>query len=228
MSALEPINKDERDALLIENQALGEVYTSLVDKSMEQARNSNGEEEEFIRASAVMQTIEENEKKYFERLPRLVLSCCPFDEKPLIRTFDPFGFDGWWWRSDAAPSELPAGPYFCALLGAVHIGERQPAQGTFDVYPGPEVPFVIPRLLKRDGMIAVISSIPMHNGCTAYPIAYFSDTNVQPQILPAGWARTNHVYTSQTEQSGWNASEEVWDFNLHPWIKQGKNSMVQC
>ena len=45
------------------------------------------------------------EAQYFDRLPTPAMGCCPFDGKPLLRSFDPWGFEGPW----SAPRRLPAG-----------------------------------------------------------------------------------------------------------------------
>jgi hypothetical protein len=106
---------------------------------------------------------------YFEGLPRLVMSCCPFDGKPLVRTFDPIGFDGLWWEPDVSPEELPTCPHFCVLGGAVNYQGLPPRAGNVEIIPGPEIPFVYPRLLALPTVVAVISSLPMENGYLAYP-----------------------------------------------------------
>ena len=162
------------------------------------------------------------ESEYFERLPYVNMSCCPFDGKPLVRSFDPFGLEGPWWRADATPDEPPACPHFCVLLGAVNFADKPPKAGEFDAHPGPEAPYVVPRLFELPNMVAVVAELPMHNGYTAYPIAYFAERRPRPQDLTAGWRRTNFVYTTQLGVSGWRAPIEEWDFDLLPWVKAGK------
>jgi hypothetical protein len=183
---------------------------------------SQEETEALAEAKAYLKTMEAIEIEYFERLPLLTMSCCPFDGKPLIRTFDPYGFDGLWWRSDAYPEEVPTCPHFCVLLGAVNFAGYEPHAEDFEVYPGPQVPYVIPRLLAYAEMVAVISHIQMDNGYIAYPVAYFAERRPPPQELTAGWGRTNYVYTTQLGQDGWRIPNDPWDFDLLPWLQQGK------
>jgi hypothetical protein len=173
-------------------------------------------------AEAYLATAEVAEREYFARLPLVTMSCCPFDGRPLIRTFDPYGCDGLWWRSDAQPAEVPSCPHFCVLLGAVHCAGNAPEAGDFEVHPGPQVPYVVPRLLAYPTMVAVISHIQMANGYRAYPVAYFAAQRPPPQELTAGWARTNYVYTTQLSQDGWRIPNDPWDFDLLPWLRQGK------
>lgn len=160
--------------------------------------------------------------EYFRRLPRIGMSCCPFDGKPLHRTFDPYGLDGLWWRSDADPDEPEVCSHFCVLRGAVNSGARELRAGSFQVQPGPEVPYVIPRLLTFPQMVAVIGEIQMANGYTAYPVAYFAEQRPPPQQLTACWARAVHVYTTPLGQRRWTVPNEVWDFELLHSLEMGR------
>src|SRR5205814_10093029 len=102
-----------------------------------------------------------------------VIAPCPDCGKGPYRSFDPFGLDGLWWRSDAQPEEPQPCPHFCVLLGAVDLGQHRP-RPDFDVHPGPGAPFVMPRLLQYQGMTAVISELTLPEGALAYPVAYFA------------------------------------------------------
>src|SRR5918911_4198066 len=79
-------------------------------------RKKARDEEDFDLARRQLNIMEEAEEEYFERLPRLTMSCCPFCGKPLIRSFDPYGLDGLWWRPDINTEEIPTCPHFCVLL----------------------------------------------------------------------------------------------------------------
>ena len=72
---------------------------------------------------------------------------CPFDGRPLLRTYDPFGLDGPWWRPEANPPEPPACPHFCVVTGAVNERALTSASSEWTTYPGPTMPYVIQRLL---------------------------------------------------------------------------------
>lgn len=159
---------------------------------------------------------------YLAGLPRPVMSCCPFCAKPLLRTFDPHGFDGHWWRTSATPTEIPACTHFCFMVGAVNYQGLSPTGGEFEAHPGPEVPYVIPRLLDYEGMIAVISQVRMKAGYLAYPIAYFAKRRPPVEELTAGWGRTVYLYTNAFGEDGWKEAAETWDFELRPWLDRGK------
>lgn len=205
-----PLTLPERNKLLAERQRLLARYNALRVK------------EKYDEADAPRAEASKLSDEYFERLPRLILSCCPYDDKPLLRTFDPFGLDGLWWEPSASPDEPPACTHFCVLLGAVHYNGLPPRAGGDEVWPGPEVPYVLPRLLEMPGMIAVISQVPMEPGYTAYPIAYFAEKRPPVVDLTAGWAREIYSYVTQLGESGWRFANDLWDFDLKPWLQKGK------
>jgi len=160
------------------------------------------------------------EEQYFQTLPRPVMAPCPFCGKPLHRSFDSFGLDGLWWRSDAQPEEPTPCLHFCVLLGAVKVDRSPPTD--FQVHPGPDRPFVLPRLLQHPGMVAVVAQLPIEGG-VAYPIAYFAPRRPPVQELAAGWGRTNFVYTTQLGQHAWrSAGADVQDFDLGAWVAAGR------
>ena len=218
----EELSKGQREALL-QRRRVGLVhYNRAMERSQRVPPASAAEMQALGEAAWRLSEAEAAEREYFEQLPRLTVSCCPFDGQALYRSFDAFGFDGPWWRPDAAPEEAPACPHFCVLAGAVRLGKLTPPAGDFDVYPGPEAPYVIPRLMETPSMVAVIGEVEMENGGTAYPIAYFAERKPPPQDLTAHWPRTNYVYTTQAGDDGWRLPDDRWDFDLRPWLAEGK------
>jgi hypothetical protein len=203
---------DERSASLLDLAAALREYHA----AMNGSRYDDGERL-FARARRL-------EDAYFGRLPRVAMGACPFDGEPLIRTFDPFGFDGPWWRPDAAPTEVPPCPHFCCLRGAVGFNGHRPRGGDFDAHTGPEVPYVIPRILEKPGVVAVVSRVDMTPGHVAYVIAYFAQRRPPVQELAADWPRTQFCYTTALAEHRWRAEdgEEAWDFDLAPWLARGK------
>lgn len=164
--------------------------------------------------------------EYFARLPRPVMSVCPHCGRQLLRSFDPYGLDGLWWRSAASVTEPPACPHFCLLQGAVNYHGLRPRAGEAEVRPGPEVPFVVPRLLEMPGMVCVVSELRMSPGYTAYPLAYFAARRPPPETLTAGWNRTEFTFVTQMGVEGWRVPQDAWDFELLPWLKN--NSVRWC
>lgn len=233
------LTKSERDALLERHRRASALYNHGMNEHTAAlgVRGEIGIDESssvFVDSSAYRQARQAYaemvaiEEEYFRRIPRLPMAPCPICARPLYHSFDPFGLEGFWWRSDAQPDEPTPCPHFCVLLGAVDLGSHDP-RPDFDVHPGPGVPFVMPKLLAHEGMTAVISEIPMEDGARAYPVAYFAPRRPPVQTLTAPWARTNFVYTTQLGEHAWRAADApkgpgdpIWDFDLAPWVAGGR------
>src|SRR5262245_33560632 len=151
------LSKSQRDDLLQRYAESLHSYAEL-QSSYESATPGAGRPDE-TRTEQVLRIAEAAGREYFQRLPRVAVSCCPIDGKTLYRTIDPYGFDGLWWRSDAAPAEPPSCPHFCLLRGAVNLYARPVRSGDFAAQVGPEAPYVIPRILEKPGVLAVTSQI---------------------------------------------------------------------
>jgi hypothetical protein len=240
MPANDLLNREQQQALVQTHRATRAAYNRALDAhaarfsfpieiGIDTSSSAFVDTEAYREARAALLQLAALEEEYFRRLPRLSLACCSLCEKPLYRSFDPFGLDGLWWRSDSEPEEPQPCPHFCLLLGAVDLAGQLP-QPDFDVQPGPGAPYVIPRLLEQPGMIAVISELALSDGTTAYPIAYFSPRRPPIKTLTASWARTNFVYTTQLGEHAWRRATEpalgqprdAWDYQLAPWLAAGK------
>jgi hypothetical protein len=168
--------------------------------------------------------VKRTEEEYRAGLPVVVMSTCPYCGRPLERTFDPFDLDGEWWKGIR-----PAGPEPCShyafLKGAVHVGSARPPNCPEDgvALAGPEMPYVIPKLLEQPTVVAVIGELPMEPGWTAYPIAYFATQRPPPRGLSGDWALASYNYKDPlTGQSQFRMANEKWDFDLAPWIARDK------
>jgi hypothetical protein len=206
----EPWTSEERARILRELEHAKEQGRLAADREDSDSESAWGEKYDQL------------ETAYYAGLPRLVMSCCPFDGKPLVRTFDPVGFDGLWWEPDVSPEETPTCPHFCVLGGAVNYQGLSPRAGNEQIFPGPEIPFVYPRLLALPGVVAVISSLPMENGYLAYPIAYFAERRPPGEQLVAGWRHRHHEWRDQLGKYGSRYENDKWDFDLRPWLQQNK------
>lgn len=205
-----PLTRPERDRLLERHaEALRKVDEAL------ETEDEAAEDRFSLEAEQI-------EKAYFEGLPRIVMSCCPFDGKPLVRSIDPYGLNGLWWRSDASPTELPACPHFCVLRGGIHFNQNKPVGGSFEAHTGPEIPYVIPRLLEKPGMIVVLSQVTMATGPIAHLMAYFAERRPSAEELAAHWPRKIYHYKTAFAEVGWRVDNEQWDFNLAPWLAKEK------
>lgn len=161
-------------------------------------------------------------RRYFEELPMLSMSCCPFCGLPLLRSFDPFGLDGPWWRRSMRRLHPEPCPHFCVLRGAMNWRGLRPRGGTFPAHVGPEVPYVIPRLLEMKTMLAVIGTLQMETGYTVYTIAYFAERRPPDETLVANWPDQVHHFKDAEGRPGWREERDTWDFELGPWLERGK------
>jgi len=163
-------------------------------------------------------------RTYRERVPVLPLSRCPFTRGLYVHSIDPFGLDGLWWdyRSPNRPLEIMRGNVL-AFTGAVQLGEPL-EQMPFLCRPGPGAPFVVPRMLRRSGVRAVLYSLPIgvHTG---YVVSYFADP--APDDLEGfnDWGTDFYQFESDTDRLGWDqASATVGDhdFTFEPYLTSGQ------
>lgn len=205
------LTKVERDELLARhNRALAGYRSALM------AQDRDGATRQRQASDAAL-------AEYFERLPVVTMATCPFTAKPLLRSFDPFGLDGPWWQAGAKRPGLPPPYTFCVLRGAVHFqGKKIAAHPTMEVAVGPEVPYVIPRLLALGNMTAVIGELAMTTGYKVYTIAYFADPTPHPRELTCDWPDTSYSWRTLFGESGSVIPVDPWDFDLKPWLTKGK------
>ncbi|MEZ6233123.1 MAG: hypothetical protein R3B68_02930 [Phycisphaerales bacterium] len=161
--------------------------------------------------------------EYYLRLPVVSMGVCPFTSKPLHRSFDPFGLDGPWWQTDALRPAPPPPYTFCVLRGAVHFQGRPPKGHRFmERHTGPEVPYVIPRLLDLPSMTAVIGELPLAPGYRVFTIAYFADPRPPARDLTSDWLESTYSIRPLLEEAESIIPCDPWDFELAPWIRRGK------
>lgn len=174
--------------------------------------------------SMLVRQIEPLVLEYWEWIPVLYLSRCPICQEKFYRRFDPVDLNGFWWmdRTQRPAEEPPSCPHFCLLTGAVDRHGRSYTPPLFECHPGPEKPFVVPRILELPQMTAVVTFIPMTCGFTAYPVVYFSENPPPGRRLTQSWARKEYRFTLEDGRSGWDIVEDDYDFDLAPWIEKGK------
>lgn len=174
--------------------------------------------------SALVKEIEPLIKEYWSWVPAVQLSRCPFCQEDLMRLFDPVDLTGFWWmdRTWRPRPEPECCPHFCLLLGAVNFNGLPPRGGIFECRPGPDMPFVIPRILEMPTMTAVVSRIPLQCGYSAYPLAYFSRVPPKTRSLTQSWARKEYRFMLEDGRRGWDIVDNFYDYDLTPWLRQGK------
>jgi hypothetical protein len=199
---------------------------------------------------AMSNQIYQLENQYKAGVPIIPLSRCPYCQAINYHSFDDYDLDGLWWKSligflDEGAGESAARPreqhrlcpHFWVLSGALTPGESFTVAPMM-VEPGPDVPFVVTRLLQQYSMRAVISSLKV-GAHTAYPIVYYSET--KPVLLEypfAEWSNNNAVWVQENGRihqrhdafyPPWyrrdiTESQEFLDehFEFAPWIEEGQ------
>lgn len=161
---------------------------------------------------------------YMALLPRHRIARCPISGNVLERAIDTVDLDGPWWDF-RAPARPPSTHFatLVALTGAVRLHHVPHAR--FLVVPGPERPFVVPRLLDIEGVQAVISWLPIgaHHG---YPIAYFAPPPGPSLAIDRlnDWGACSYRVQGpeQIEEKQDHPYEAEWDYDLGPWIDSGR------
>lgn len=207
-------------------QMMAEVEAILAEISAGSRQRPRMEPE---RRAALNRRRQEIQRAYFARLPRIVMSRCPVCDTALVRAFDPWGFDGFWWQESQLIdfAEPPACQHFRVLTGAVNLQGLPVIGGAREAHVGPEVPYVIPAVLDEPTMHAVIAELPMRPGYRAYPIAYFSEAPPSRLMLAHPWTRSSASAWMPNGRLGWSVLTDPWDFDLEPWAQRGKLRWIE-
>ena len=158
---------------------------------------------------------------YVTAVPAVPVSRCPFSGDLVWRSVDIGGLDGLWWQYDAVVRPVdPLPANHLAFTGAMTLADEIEATDDL-VKPGPGVPFVFPRLLDDEGVVAVLAALPVgaHRGFVIY---YFAE---RP---PAGVQRANDWGADRywfADGVSWDQTfdmDEDHDYELAPWIERGR------
>ena len=79
---------------------------------------------------------------------------------------------------------------------------------------GPEVPYVIARILEMDSMVCVVSRTKISDNDDLFAMVYFSALEVERLDLTMSWDNEN--------TGSWSHDSDRWDFDLKPWVEKGK------
>ncbi|HUP84371.1 MAG TPA: hypothetical protein VM143_01770 [Acidimicrobiales bacterium] len=218
------LTEGRRRALLREAFAAGRSFRE-IDAELSEAGGTDGTERLRMLLEHYRETITVLLNEYRQGVTRVELTRCPFTTQAVSFAIDTLGLDGFWWNYDGAvrPSETELPDTFFALSGAVRLdGLVRPAP--FLAKPGPEAPYVLPRILEHPSMTAVLSSATIGEH-PAYAIAYFAEP--MPWDLPRvnSWGANHFWYVGADGGRGWDEEplvEEDMDFDLAPWIAEGK------
>jgi hypothetical protein len=168
---------------------------------------------------AVFEAEQNLKLRYWDSLPRIPISRCPTDRAVVHKQMDIFGLDGPWWEVRAYDEPPFGDSHVITYTGALRFGTLQPLaqapQKRGRILPGPEVPFLIPRLLQMTGVRCVLSSLPLFGDrSTAYFITYFADPPLDARFSHPMWLRETFHYIDANGHPRWSARTDAWDFDI--------------
>lgn len=200
----------------------------IIDQLLADIENASDDEDsqsylskEYSKALDELQVLE---NKYVSILPEKILSRCPFTNNIFKLNIDSIGLDGPWWDAErpirSVENKIES---FFALTGSINITGETP-KIPFPVKPGPAVPWVSPRLLNHQNIIAVLSHIKIGVYDAYITIYYSNDKTVEIKRINT-WG-TDYYITNDIDGFAITGStydnEEEYDFDIVPWIKKGK------
>jgi hypothetical protein len=169
-------------------------------------------------------------RAYVELLPEVPLGRDPFTGKVVTAVLDTAGLDGPYWDAEnpARPAEtMPAS--FVVLSGGLRLSPDHVEHTAYLCLPGPAVPFVVPEVLGRDGVQAVLATIGI-GAHTGYAVSYYTPRPAEPPPLPNEWGRREYWLRDHGEPVHMATSFDELpppDFDLAPWIGAGKLAWVR-
>jgi hypothetical protein len=214
---MKTLNRAERDQLL-------EQIRLIKKKSLTPEANKLPVKE--IRALGIKQ--EELEDIYRLGLPRIPIARCPFTGELVTKEIDIYGLEGPWWNEFYADLPTQGSPYVVTYCGALNFENkkilRASESSVHEVLIGPEVPYVIPYLLDFPQVKCVIySTVLLEEAFPVYFMTYFAKPKLLPGQSHQEWLRSHLWYQNETGHTLWEIHNDVWDFNLAPWLeKPGK------
>lgn len=166
-------------------------------------------------------------KRYVEWLPEIPVARSPFTGQLTTWPIDTVDLDGWFWNWSnpirRRKSEVPAD--WLAMGGAMRLAEPLVPQPFDFCMPGPDVPYVVPRLLDLPDTRAVLAQVAIGHH-TGWTITYF--TTRRPDRLPLENLWGSQEYDLYDDSGHWRAwsnhSQDLaeYSFDLRPWLDSGK------
>lgn len=227
-------------------KALYDKYHSITEHSDQSIKDLSNAEYRLFSKEMFQRRDELSEwgrKAFFNNMPSILISQCPFCERELWMPTGPmFSLtDNFWFRaySDGRGDIVDKGAVcehlFC-IDGALHLNGHTPVEARpwhssstgkdWDyIWLASEVPFLKPRVMGLPGMVAVMTDFPIDKKYTAYPIVYFAQEALYPHYredfcIP--WATKVYV---DNHGSGYflnGKREDAQVYDLSTWLDQGK------
>jgi hypothetical protein len=229
--SLDPFDAQRRQKLLDSIQELEKEYHSIENRLIDDEVDRNLHQKLDNRLEVLSNELSNLLDKYKAGLPIASIGRCPFCKSLFRSSIDTFGLDGLWWNYDAPTrrDDEETCSHFLVLDGAIKLSKKVEFI-PFNAVIGPDVPFVIPRIINGEGVIAVVTSIRIGQHY-AYPISYYAEPVPYALELVNTWGTSYYVSKGPEVDddgdhvAGWSESpclEEDYDFELGPWIRRGK------
>ena len=207
--------KAERDAHLAEYRRLEGVHDQLYRELRKLSWESEERPPQLKRVKDAETLYEQALEAYYDRLPVFTLAVCPICGAPYQHRLDPFGFDGPWWRNskNGGVQNCAHAMLIRSAYRGVDLMELKHDENS-DFRLGPEVPYVIARILEMDSMVCVVSRTKISDNDDLFAMVYFSALEVERLDLTMSWDVEN--------RGAWSHDSDPWDFDLKPWVEKGK------
>lgn len=169
--------------------------------------------------------------------PDVLIAICPMCERNVYARMRSglFTLNSWFWVMEYDNGKTVTDDSICEHLflvdGALNLNNKPVPEKIKPysfirekIYMGAEVPFIKPRILSKEGVIAVFHSITIAEKYTAYPVTYFSKFPIPQREFGTGWAREEYCARSEimSEVTFSGSRKEPQDYDFEPWVKSGK------
>lgn len=171
------------------------------------------------------------QKEYTDQLPLHAISRCPHCDEPFEIAADFYGLNGPFWREFGVERFGKSCPHMLAYLGALNYHDHVPTADACgpvnEIHSGPEVPYLVPRLMALEGMKCVVSSLRIVDDCyTAYLMTYFADPPAAPSDGHQNWLRQYHTYVNSAGHRINHIRTDPWDFDVLGWMRRAPGSVL--
>lgn len=225
----QPFTPQERQEIIKRFHELDSEYETISEKIDQLSATQRRSADE--RLDSIYEDLQKLRDRYRSGLPQVVIARCPVCKSLVNYWIDLFGIDGFWWDKNV-PLRRPEpnkDEHFLAISGAVQLNGPIP-ESPFLTCTGPQAPFVIPRLLEVDGVLAVMSKLEIGEH-TGFPIVYFADPYPLGTELTNEWGSNYYRYwngeRNDNGERSYSSSHSYdfvsdYDFELAKWLDQGK------
>jgi hypothetical protein len=203
---------EDRERLMAEGTRLRKQAKALVEEGRTQEGFALDDQVDAINA------------RYRELLPDVTVARSPSSDEVVRWPIDTMGLHAWFWNylTPVRRTVEPLPSDWIAMTGAMRLVDPV-EHPPFAVVPGPDTPFVVPRILDAEGVRAVIAEVPV-GAHTGWTITYFGQPPEDVTLVNV-WGTNTYPVFEDGEWIGWDWDTPTiseYDFELAPWLRSGK------